>query len=97
MFVQPPETLATLVVTTKSDIWSFGLLLYEMFVGRDPLPPEDAESLSSLARAGKLVPRAMPGSAPAEIRAMFELCCHQDPSRRPTAKQLLDVVNKWAA
>ena len=79
-------------VTCAADIWSFGLLLYEIF-GVDDNP--FTESYSSydefvqLAKQDKLIPKALPAGSPAAVVNMYQLCLK---ASRPSAADLLDLV-----
>ena len=50
----PPEALFDRKYTSKSDIWSYGVLLWEIFtLGGNPYPSVPVEKLFELLRSGK--------------------------------------------
>ena len=75
-----PEVVYRRRATEKIDIWSFGIILWEIFTGRPPSP-------------GLLV---MPGSASAELRKLFSACTAEDPAQRPTAAFILRSLKDMA-
>ncbi|CAN0303696.1 unnamed protein product [Pylaiella littoralis] len=70
---------------TKCDVFSLGITLYEIISGR-PLPP-NGEEWHSL-RSGKV---GMPMGLPAELSTTLQQMMHPDPSRRPSAAELLRI------
>jgi hypothetical protein len=79
-----PEQLAGRGVTTKSDIYSLGLVLYELFTGRRAF---DAKTLGELVEQHDSGSLASPASLvktldPAIERAILR-CLETDPSQRP--------------
>jgi hypothetical protein len=79
-----PEQLAGRGVTTKSDIYSLGLVLYELFTGRRAF---DAKTLGELVEQHDSGSLATPSSLvktldPAIERAILR-CLETDPARRP--------------
>eukprot|EP00903_Cladosiphon_okamuranus_P017299 g15940.t1 len=68
---------------TKCDVFSLGITMYEIISGR-PLPP-NGEEWHSL-RSGKA---GMPMGLPAELSKTLHEMMHPDPSRRPSAAELL--------
>jgi len=81
-----PEQLAGREVTTRSDIYSLGVVLYELFTGRK------AFEANSIAELTKLQARATPTSPvtvvkdldPAVERVILR-CLEPDPARRPAS------------
>jgi serine/threonine protein kinase len=73
-------------VTTKVDIWAFGIMLYTHSTGRIPWTDEDNEHLMD-----QIVQRAFQSTflLPREILGVFEKCTQLDPAARPSAAQLL--------
>jgi serine/threonine-protein kinase len=79
-----PEQLAGHEVTARSDIYSLGLVLYEVFTGRRAL---EAESLAELIRkreqSGIVPPSAIVRDLSSEIDSGIMRCLRPDPVDRP--------------
>ncbi|XP_001381003.2 fibroblast growth factor receptor 4 [Monodelphis domestica] len=88
-----PEALFDRVYTHQSDVWSFGILLWEIFtLGGSPYPGIPVEELFSLLREGHRMDR--PSHCPPELYMLMRECWHAVPSQRPTFKQLVEALNK---
>ncbi|KAM6222117.1 fibroblast growth factor receptor 4 isoform 2-T2 [Rhynchocyon petersi] len=88
-----PEALFDRVYTHQSDVWSFGILLWEIFtLGGSPYPGIPVEELFSLLREGHRMDR--PPQCPPELYGMMRECWHAVPSQRPTFKQLVEALDK---
>jgi serine/threonine protein kinase/TolB-like protein len=75
-----PEALRGESADLRSDVWSFGVLLYEMTSGRRPfLGKSGVDMTSSIVRdhAPPLPSTAAPG-----LKAIIERCLHKEPARR---------------
>jgi serine/threonine protein kinase len=79
-----PEQASGQVETldTRTDIWSFGCVLYEMLSGRRTFPGDSvAETLGSvLGREPDW--SALPGSIPEAVRSLLRRCLAKDPKQR---------------
>nr|XP_024649246.1 fibroblast growth factor receptor 4 isoform X4 [Macaca nemestrina] len=88
-----PEALFDRVYTHQSDVWSFGVLLWEIFtLGGSPYPGIPVEELFSLLREGHRMDR--PPHCPPELYGLMRECWHAAPSQRPTFKQLVEALDK---
>ncbi|XP_052583722.1 fibroblast growth factor receptor 4 isoform X1 [Peromyscus californicus insignis] len=88
-----PEALFDRVYTHQSDVWSFGILLWEIFtLGGSPYPGIPVEELFSLLREGHRMDR--PPTCPPELYGLMRECWHAAPSQRPTFKQLVEALDK---
>lgn len=81
-----PEQMAGREVTARSDIYSLGLVLYEIFTGKRAF---EAGTLAELVRLRNEKPLGMPSSwvkdlDPAVERIIMR-CLEQDPGARPTS------------
>ncbi|XP_046352280.2 proto-oncogene tyrosine-protein kinase receptor Ret-like [Haliotis rufescens] len=87
-----PESLYAQIYTTKSDIWSFGVLLWEMItLGASPYPGIAPERLFSLLRTGYRMDR--PEDCPEEVYAIMQKCWKSEPEERPTFHKLADILD----
>lgn len=79
-----PEQLAGREVTEKSDIYSLGLVLYEIFTGKRAF---EAETLAEIVRVRTEKPISHPSSWVKDLDAAVERvimrCLEPDPARRP--------------
>ncbi|XP_059118249.1 LOW QUALITY PROTEIN: fibroblast growth factor receptor 4 [Peromyscus eremicus] len=88
-----PEALFDRVYTHQSDVWSFGILLWEIFtLGGSPYPGIPVEELFSLLREGHRMDR--PPTCPPRVYGLMRECWHAAPSQRPTFKQLVEALDK---
>ncbi|XP_036704867.1 fibroblast growth factor receptor 4 isoform X1 [Balaenoptera musculus] len=88
-----PEALFDRVYTHQSDVWSFGILLWEICtLGGSPYPGIPVEELFSLLREGHRMDR--PPHCPPELYGLMRECWHAAPSQRPTFKQLVEALDK---
>ncbi|XP_012542287.1 proto-oncogene tyrosine-protein kinase receptor Ret [Monomorium pharaonis] len=82
-----PESLADHVYTSKSDVWSFGVLLWELVtLGASPYPGVDVHNLYNLLKAGYRMEK--PANCSQQLYKLMVSCWHQEPSMRPSFKEL---------
>jgi len=75
-----PEQARDLELDGRADLFSLGLVLWEMLSGTRAYPGSDARKLLALAKAAE-VP-ALPDSVPAELRAVVDRATAADPAER---------------
>ncbi|KFO08296.1 Vascular endothelial growth factor receptor 3, partial [Balearica regulorum gibbericeps] len=87
-----PESIFDKVYTTQSDVWSFGVLLWEIFsLGASPYPGVQInEEFCQRLKDGTRM-RA-PEYATAEIYRIMLTCWHGDPKERPTFSDLVEIL-----
>jgi len=75
-----PERLRDQPADARSDIWSLGVLLYELSSGRRPFAGDTTFDISSAIL--KDPPPPLPSKVPAGLRAVILRCLERDPHRR---------------
>lgn len=92
----PPESILYGRFTTESDVWSFGVLLWEVFsYGLQPYYGYANQEVIDLVRARQLLP--CPEDCPPHLYAMMVECWHEVPTRRPTFRELHARLCSWQA
>ncbi|XP_072213072.1 fibroblast growth factor receptor 1 isoform X3 [Excalfactoria chinensis] len=91
-----PEALFDRIYTHQSDVWSFGVLLWEIFtLGGSPYPGVPVEELFKLLKEGHRMDK--PSNCTNELYMMMRDCWHAVPSQRPTFKQLVEDLDRIVA
>jgi proto-oncogene tyrosine-protein kinase Ret len=90
-----PESLQNHIFTTESDVWSFGILMWEVFsLGGQPYSLlTDEEVLEQVSWHGHTIDS--PPKCPPEIHALMTKCWRQTPESRPTFTELYNTMEKW--
>jgi serine/threonine protein kinase len=82
----PPEQHKLLVISPKSDIYSFGILLYEIFTGHLPWDGDSILGIKQLYSDSELPdPCELNDSLPALMKDVLRRVTSADPARRPAS------------
>uniref|UniRef100_A0A4W6C9Z8 receptor protein-tyrosine kinase n=1 Tax=Lates calcarifer TaxID=8187 RepID=A0A4W6C9Z8_LATCA len=89
-----PESIFDCVYTVQSDVWSYGILLWEIFsLGKSPYPSMAVDS-----RFYKMVKRgyqmSQPDFAPPEIYMIMKMCWNLEPTERPTFSKISQMIER---
>ncbi|KAK6182466.1 hypothetical protein SNE40_010151 [Patella caerulea] len=89
----PPEAFLDGIFTAKTDIWSYGILLWEIFsLGHMPYPGcSNEEVMQSVTVGGRLTP---PDGCPATVYEIMNYCWSGLAEERPTFTTLVSSVEK---
>uniref|UniRef100_A0A3B3C2J7 receptor protein-tyrosine kinase n=1 Tax=Oryzias melastigma TaxID=30732 RepID=A0A3B3C2J7_ORYME len=89
-----PESIFQCVYTLQSDVWSYGVLLWEIFsLGKSPYPNVAVDAnFYRMIKDGHHM--EAPDFAPAEMYHLMTLCWSLEPTHRPTFKQVGEHINR---
>lgn len=89
-FWMAPELLrGTSANTAASDVYAFGIILYEVFSRKDPYEGEDAKEVMKLVADPKVNKRPpIPRNCPPLVEGLMTDCLVEDPQERPTAEEI---------
>jgi len=87
-----PEVLRYGKFTTKSDVWAFGVVLWEMFsYGMIPyFPMSNAEIFEKVIEGYRL---SIPKECPKEIYEWMLVCWSEEVEKRPSFKKLYEDIS----
>jgi len=90
-----PELLLGRECTSKADVFSFAVVMYEIFVRHLPYESPHIATPVVIAQvaAGRLRP-AIPGDMDKSVSNLLTRCWNQDPDRRPSFTELLKKLDK---
>ncbi|CAN9509344.1 unnamed protein product [Ophioblennius macclurei] len=87
----PPEVLNFRKYSSKSDVWSYGVLMWEVFTeGRMPFDKMTNSEVVSLVTQGHRLPR--PQVATPTIYDIMQLCWQEKSEKRPSFSQLCRMI-----
>src|SRR5207248_3569478 len=89
-----PEIFQGQKYTTASDVYSFGMIMWELMTGRRPFWDQDHDTELIIKICDGLRPPIVI-NAPEGYIELMKQCWHSDPMKRPTASELYSNFNKW--
>uniref|UniRef100_A0A8C5Q9K4 receptor protein-tyrosine kinase n=1 Tax=Leptobrachium leishanense TaxID=445787 RepID=A0A8C5Q9K4_9ANUR len=92
-----PESIFNNLYTTLSDVWSFGILLWEIFtLGGTPYPelPMNEQFYNAIKRGYRM---SKPSYASDEIHEIMQKCWDEKYEKRPSFSQLVELTGNLLA
>uniref|UniRef100_A0A3Q3AME9 receptor protein-tyrosine kinase n=1 Tax=Kryptolebias marmoratus TaxID=37003 RepID=A0A3Q3AME9_KRYMA len=89
-----PESIFQCVYTVQSDVWSYGVLLWEIFsLGKSPYPNVAVDTnFYKMIKDGRHMEQ--PDFSPNEMYHLMKLCWSLEPTHRPTFKMIGQLINR---
>ncbi|KAK6989783.1 tyrosine-protein kinase transmembrane receptor ROR1-like isoform X1, partial [Biomphalaria glabrata] len=90
----PPEAILYGKFTTDSDVWAFGVVLWEIFsYGLQPYYGFSNQEVIEMIRSRQIL--ACPEECPARIYGLMVECWHEMPGRRPAFREIHNRLRSW--
>lgn len=92
----PPESIMYGKFTTDSDVWAFGVVLWEVFsYGLQPYFGYSNQEVIEMIRSRQLLPQ--PEDCPGRIYSLMVECWNEIPARRPPFRECHARLRAWKA
>src|SRR5579859_7470184 len=88
-----PEVITGKVTSNASDIYSIGILLWEISFGQPPFINREHNYDLAMKIVNGMRPKILSGT-PLEYKKLIEQCWDADPNERPVARALFKKINK---
>jgi hypothetical protein len=79
-----PESIGQQVYSKKSDVWMFGIVVYEIVARREPHDDKDPLNASTQIRDEGLTPE-IPSNCPQKLVELMQMCWKKQPQQRPVS------------
>ncbi|XP_033333112.1 tyrosine-protein kinase transmembrane receptor Ror isoform X1 [Megalopta genalis] len=90
----PPESIVYGKFTTESDVWSFGVVLWEIYsYGLQPYYGYNNQEVIDMIRSRQLLP--CPEDCPTMIYSLMIECWHEVANRRPQFPEIHHRLHNW--
>jgi serine/threonine protein kinase len=86
-----PESIEEQVYSKKSDVWMFGVLIYEIVAQREPHTDKDPNDVPILIRDEGLTP-TIPSDCPPLLRQLMQMCWNRQPEQRPSFETICNML-----
>ncbi|CAD7702139.1 unnamed protein product [Ostreobium quekettii] len=84
-------------MSTKTDIWSLGCVIIELYTGLPPWHGLEVQAIATKVKDEGQVPR-IPRGLPPPLASMLRQCLSFNPDERPQAREVLEVfTSAWEA
>ena len=90
-----PEVIREGRHSTASDVWSYGVVVWELLTGETPFKGMDIMAVAYQVGIGKRT-LPIPSSCPAEWKDLITACWERDPERRPNFPDILRHLDSVA-
>ncbi len=91
-----PESLRDKSYSTKSDVWSYGIILYELVSRQEPHVSEDPLQVGAKIRDQGYTP-TIPADCPHVLKEIMESCWRFEQADRPDFAEICNKLNAAAA
>jgi len=88
-----PESLKHQTYSKKSDVWSFGIVVYEIVAQCEPHIDVDPLDIGPLIRDQYLTPE-IPSDAPQKLHEFMKMCWNQQPEQRPDFENICAMLEE---
>jgi serine/threonine protein kinase len=90
-----PEVLHGKPYSKASDVYSFGMLMYEIATSRLPFSnePHDIDLVNQICSG---VRPKLPNNIPSFYTQLIQQCWDSNPSMRPSAEYIVQTIHKWS-
>ncbi|XP_037928341.1 receptor-type guanylate cyclase gcy-13-like [Teleopsis dalmanni] len=89
-----PESLALGMFTPASDVWAFGVVIYEVITfGSFPYQGLTNNQVLEFVKSGKKL--QIPNGVKPQLEGLLNACWSQDVKKRPTATDLVDYISNY--
>ncbi|KAK8378937.1 hypothetical protein O3P69_009579 [Scylla paramamosain] len=89
-----PESLEDGIFTSSSDMWSYGVLLYEIITfGSFPFQGMSNNQVLEHVRSGNTI--SLPKSVKPQLERLLLSCWSMNPQHRPTFTEMGETLNMW--